>query len=159
MICAFSVLARGVAFMDLKVSRRLVWHFLTFVPLWNTMDLSETVSCMATTTSAKGAVAAALTAPIRLVAASELGRSADRWEATIITGTGKSCSAKLKAAAVYPRVSVPWATTTPAAPFSMCLATFFAVSDQCFAVMFSLYRLNRISVAIMAISESSGTTL
>lgn len=64
------------------------------------MVLSETVSCMATATSANGALAAALTAPIRLVAASELGRSADRWEPTIITGTGKFCSAKLNAAAV-----------------------------------------------------------
>lgn len=76
-IFSSSILAIGVVFIDLKVSRRLVWHFLALVPRWKTMVLSEMVSCMAMTTSAKGAVEAALTAPIRFVAASELGRSAD----------------------------------------------------------------------------------
>lgn len=56
-------------------------------------------------------------------------------------------------------VSVPCATTTPATPFSMCLAVTLAVFVQCFGVMFSLNRLKMISASIVAISESSGTTL
>ena len=159
LIFSSSILAIGVAFMDLKVSRRLVWHFLTLVPLWKTVVLSEMVSCMAMTTSAKGALEAALTAPMRFVAASELGRSADLWEPTSITGAGSSCSAKLSAADVYAIVSVPWATTTPATPSLMCLAMVFAVSVQCFGVMFSLKRLKRIWASMVAICESSGTTL
>ena len=91
--------AIGVSFTVLKASLLLVWHFLTFVPLWIIIAVSEGVSCMATATSAKGALAAAVTAPMRLVAASELGRSAERCEPTSMTGTGKFCKAKLRAAA------------------------------------------------------------
>ena len=60
---------------DWKAYLALVWHFLTFVPLWNTMLVSDVVSCIPRTTSAKGAVAAAVTTPTRFVAASLLGRS------------------------------------------------------------------------------------
>ncbi len=64
------------------------------------MAVSETVSCMAKPTSANGASPAAFTAPIRLVAASLLGRSDERCAPTRITGTGRFCSAKLSAAEV-----------------------------------------------------------
>ena len=92
--------AIGSVFMDLKVSLLLVWHFLTFVPLWRVMVLSDGVSCMAMAISANGAFAAAVTAAMRFVAASELGRSAERCEPTRIMGTGGFWSAKLSAAAV-----------------------------------------------------------
>ncbi len=52
-----------------------MWHFLTFVPQWKTMLVSEVVSCIPRVTSAKGALAAAVTTPTRFVAASELGLS------------------------------------------------------------------------------------
>ena len=68
------------------------------VPLWNTMALSEVVSCIPRTTSAKGALEATVTAPTRFVAASELGLSELRWEPTRMTGTGSFLRAKLRAA-------------------------------------------------------------
>src|SRR4030067_3669535 len=46
-----STSAIGVALIDLKVSLRLVWHLGLFVPLWTAMAVSETVSCIASTTS------------------------------------------------------------------------------------------------------------
>ncbi len=64
------------------------------------MASSDGVSCMATATSANGALAAARTAPIRFDAASELGLSSDLWAPTSMTGTGRSWRAKLRAAAV-----------------------------------------------------------
>jgi len=115
--------------------------------------------CMAIATSAKGAFAAAVTAPMRFVAASELGRSAERCEPTSMTGTGRFWSAKLRAAAVYPIVSVPWAITTPSTPSAICLAIVLAICVQCFGVMFSLKRLNSICVSMRAMLASSGTTL
>ncbi len=47
---------------------------------------------------------------------SEDGLSEERWDPTRTTGFVRSSSMKLKAAAVYPMVSVPWAITTPSAP-------------------------------------------
>ena len=93
---------------------------------------------MAKVTSANGALAAASTAPMRFVAASELGRSDERCAPTRMTGTGRFWSAKLSAAAVYAIVSVPWAMTMPFAPCVILSATVFAISPQCLGVMFSL---------------------
>ncbi len=84
-----STLAIGVAFTGLNVSLRLVWHFRTFVALLTVIVVSLVVSCIARVTSAKGALAAVLTAAMRFVAASELGLSELRCAPTSITGTGR----------------------------------------------------------------------
>ena len=77
-ILLFFILAIGVSFTGLKAFLLVVWHFLTFVPLLMVIVLSESVSCIAMATSAKGPRVAAFTAAIRFVAASELGRSEER---------------------------------------------------------------------------------
>ncbi len=55
---------------------------------------------MQTSTSAIGPWAAVQVALIRFCAASDEGRSDDRWLPTMMTGTGGRCTMKLRAAAV-----------------------------------------------------------
>ena len=70
---------------------------------------------------------------------------------------GTPASAKLRAAAVYPMVSVPWVITTPSAPSRTALFTRRASFDQWLGVMFSENMSNMISGLTSATSESTGT--
>ena len=97
-----------------NASRLLEWFFLTLVPMCRATLSSDDVSCIATITCAIGECAAAYIAEIRFRAASELGLSELLCEPTSITGLLSPLNAKLRAAAVYARVSVPWSITTPA---------------------------------------------
>ena len=68
---------------------------------------------MQTITSAIGPVAAAAVALIRFCAASELGRSDERWLPTMMIGIGGFSTMKESAAAVWCIVSVPCPITIP----------------------------------------------
>ncbi len=112
---------------------------------------------MQTITSAISLSAAALTALIRLRAASEDGRSLERCEPTITIGTGESCTMKLRMAAVWCIVSVPWPMTTPSTPFSISSLIFSARRMYCCGPMFSLKTPKSFSVRRLQMSASSGT--
>ena len=56
---------------------------------------------------------------MRFSAASEEGRSDERWEPTTTIGTGESWTMNDRMAAVWPMVSVPWPMTMPSAPFAI----------------------------------------
>ncbi len=70
-------------------------------------------------TSAMSPQAAARTEWMRLRAASEDGRSEERWLPTRTIGTGESCTMNERMAAVWPIVSVPCPITMPSAPASI----------------------------------------
>jgi hypothetical protein len=69
-----------MSLMLMKVSRRLVRHFLTFVPRWIRQKSSSGEPCITTQTSAMSDLPATVTADIRFRAASLLGRSEERWD-------------------------------------------------------------------------------
>ena len=97
-----------------NASRREVCIFLTLVALWIAHRSSLVESCITTATSPSG-LTAAVALHNAFMVLSLLGRSADLWEPTNMTGTGVS-TMKLTAAELKDMVSVPWVTITPAAP-------------------------------------------
>ena len=112
---------------------------------------------MQTMTSAMGPCAAVQVALIRFCAASDEGRSDDRWLPTITIGTGGFCTMKLSAAAVWCMVSVPWPITTPSYPSRIASAVFSARIRYCSGPMFSENTPNSFSVSRLQMSASSGT--
>ena len=112
---------------------------------------------MQTMTSAIVPRAAAQVALMRFWAASDEGRSEDRWLPTMTTGTGGFWTMKLRAAAVWCMVSVPWPTTTPAKPSRIASPTRSARTRYCSGPMFSENTPNSFSVSRLQMSASSGT--
>ena len=88
-----------------KASRRDVCIFRTLVARWMAHRSSLVVACITTATSPRSPVAAAALQR-RFIAASELGRSADRCTPTKMIGTGVF-TMNLIAAAEHAIVSVP----------------------------------------------------
>ncbi len=75
---------------------------------------------------------------MRFDAASDDGRSDDLCDPTITIGIGESWTMKLRIAAVWCMVSVPWPITIPSVPFSISSPIFCAVLMYCSGPMFSL---------------------
>ena len=96
---------------------------------------------------------------MRLLLASDEGRSEDLCAPTRTTGLGTSPSMKESAAAVYPMVSVPCGMMIPSAPSLICLATSSARACQCSTFMFSEKMENRTVASMLAMSLISGTAL
>ena len=86
--------------MLLKASLRDVCIFLTLVPVCTAKESSPWVSCMMTNTPAFPDSVQNLAHAMRLVDASDDGRSEDLWAPTSTTGFGTSGSMKDRAAAV-----------------------------------------------------------
>ena len=108
-------------------------------------------------TSAISHSAAVRTAFIRLSAASDEGRSDERWLPTSTIGTGESCTMKLRMAPVCAIVSVPWPMTMPSVPFSISSPMAMASALYCTGPMFSLKTPKSFFVVRFAMSASSGT--
>ena len=108
-------------------------------------------------TSAMSHSAAVRTAFIRFSAASDEGRSDDRWLPTSTMGTGEFCTMKLRMAPVCAMVSVPWPMTMPSAPFSISSPMAMASALYCTGPMFSLKTPKSFLVVRFAMSASSGT--
>ncbi len=94
---------------------------------------------------------------IKLSAASDDGRSDERWLPTITTGTGGRCTMKLSAAAVWCIVSVPWPMTIPSYPCLIASPVLSASTRYCSGPMFSENTPNSFSVSRLQMSASSGT--
>ena len=112
---------------------------------------------MQSITSAMSHSAAVRTAFIRFSAASDEGRSDDRWLPTSTIGTGECCTMKLRMAPVCAMVSVPWPMTMPSAPFSISSPIAMASALYCTGPMFSLKTPKSFLVVRFAMSASSGT--
>ena len=112
---------------------------------------------MQSITSLMSHSAAVRTAFIRLSAASDEGRSDERWLPTSTIGTGESCTMKLRMAPVCAIVSVPWPMTMPSAPFAISSPMAMASALYCTGPMFSLKTPNSFFVVRFAMSASSGT--
>ena len=108
-------------------------------------------------TSAMSHSAAVRTEFMRFSAASDEGRSDDRWLPTSTIGTGEFCTMKLRIAPVCAIVSVPWPMTMPSAPFSISSPMAMASALYCTGPMFSLNTPNSFFVVRFAMSASSGT--
>ena len=119
--------------------------------------MSEVGPNMQSMTSAMSHSAAVRTAFIRFSAASDEGRSDDRWLPTSTIGTGEFCTMKLRIAPVCAMVSVPWPITMPSAPFSISSPMATASTLYCSGPMFSLNTPNSFLVVRFAMSASSGT--
>lgn len=96
---------------------------------------------------------------MRLLEASEDGRSEERWAPTSMTGFGTSPSMNESAAAVYPMVSVPCGMMTASAPPLISSATAAASSCQWAGSMFSENIEKRTRASMSARSLTSGTAL
>ena len=112
---------------------------------------------MQSMTSAISHSAAVRTAFIRFSAASDEGRSDDRWLPTTTIGTGLFCTMKLRMAPVWLMVSVPWPITMPSAPLAISSPMAMASALYCSGPMFSLKTPKSFLVVRLAISASSGT--
>ncbi len=119
--------------------------------------MSEVGPNMQTMTSAMSLSAAVLTLCMRLRAASDEGRSEERWEPTMTIGTGGSWTMNDRMAAVWCMVSVPWPMTMPWTPFSISRPMAWAVAMYCSGPMFSLKTPKSFSVSRLQMSASSGT--
>jgi hypothetical protein len=152
-----STVATGEAFRLWKASLRLLCILRTLVPRCRWAQVSEVSPCMSTKTSAASAFTQKRAADSRLPYESDEGRSDERWAPTRTTGRGRSPSMKERAAAVYPRVSVPWGTMTPSTPELSSSATESASSLQVCTFMFSLNMEKTTLDRMRHISDSSGT--
>ena len=112
---------------------------------------------MHTSTSAMSPTAAVFAAQIRLIAASDDGRSLDRCDPTITIGTGGFCTMNVRIAAVWCIVSVPWPITMPSTPFAISSPIRCASFTYCSGPMFSLNTAKSFSVRRLHTSASSGT--
>ena len=112
---------------------------------------------MQSITSAMSHSAAVRTPFMRFSAASEEGRSEDRWLPTRTMGTGEFCTMKLRIAPVWLMVSVPWPMTMPSTPLAISTPMALARAMYCSGPMFSLNTPNSFWVSMLAMSASSGT--
>ena len=94
---------------------------------------------------------------MRFKAASDDGRSEERCEPTNTIGTGRFWHMKVKAAAVWAKVSVPWPMTMPSMPFWISSPIFLAKAMYSLGDMFSENTANTFSVSRLQMSASSGT--
>ena len=145
--------------IEWNASLREVCILRTLVPWWTANESSPGVSCMTTNTPERSAFVAKRTQAIRLLDASEDGRSEERCAPTRMTGFGTSPSMKDSAAAVYPMVSVPWGMMTASAPLLISSATALASSCQWAGSMFSEKIENSTRASMFASSLISGTAL
>ncbi len=159
MLPSLSRCATGRALIERKASLREVCILRTLVPWCTAKESSPGVSCITTNTPERSALVAKRTQAIRLLDASEEGRSEERWAPTRMTGFGTSPSMKDRAAAVYPMVSVPWGIMTASAPSFISSATALASSCQWAGSMFSENIENRTRASMFASSRISGTAL
>ncbi len=156
---SLSMWATGATLMLWNASLREVCIFLTRVPAWTAKESSPGVSCMMTNTPAMLPLVQNLAHAMRLLDASEEGRSEERWAPTSTTGFVTPWSMNESAAAVYPIVSVPWGMMTPSAPLSISSLTALARACQCSTFMFSEKMEKRTRASMLAISLISGTAL
>ena len=112
---------------------------------------------MQSITSAMSHSAAVRTPFIRFSAASDEGRSDDRWLPTSTIGTGEFCTMKLRIAPVWAIVSVPWPMTMPSTPLAISSPMALASALYCSGPMFSLKTPKSFFVVMLAMSASSGT--